>query len=83
MNTRAITVNVNEAAVKRIGLIFGDDVSTKEGAEDFFNLALVTLLAMGEEIQKGRVIVAMNKQAVGGFNGKMFNFPRPVLRQVK
>lgn len=35
MSIGDITVQLNEDAVRRIGLIFGDDVSTKEGAEDF------------------------------------------------
>lgn len=77
MNTRAITINVREDAIRRIAVLFGDNVSTKEDSEDFFNLAVVTLLSMGEEIKKGRIIVSMNPKAVGGFTGTTFNFPKP------
>lgn len=83
MNTREITVKIQEDAVRRIGVLFGDDVSTQEGAENFFNLALITLLVMGEEVNNGKIIVSMNPKAVGGFSGKKFDFPRPSLRRVK
>ncbi len=77
MNTREIIVNLDEDSVKRIGILFGDDVTTMEGAEDFFKLAMVTLLSMGEEMKKGRIIVSMNPNAVGGFTGLKFDFPKP------
>ena len=77
MMIREITVHIHEESVRRIGTLFGDDVSTKEGADDFFNLALATLLSMGEEIKKGRVIVSMNPNAIGGFKGMIFSFPKP------
>ena len=83
MNTGEITVKLNEDAVRQIALTFGDDIFNKRRCWNFFNLALVTLLAMGEEIKKGKVIVSMNRNAAGGFSGKMFNFPKPVLHQVK
>ena len=35
MNTGEITVKLNEDAVRQIALTFGDDISTKEGAEIF------------------------------------------------
>lgn len=77
MSTREIVINVHEEGIRRIGVLFGDDITTQEGSEDFFNLAIVTLIAMGEEMKKGRIIVAMNPKAVGGFKGVTFKFPKP------
>ncbi len=85
MSTGEITVKMNMKAVKRIEVLFGIDVSTIKGSENFFNLAVVTLLAMGEEVKAGKIIVSMNPKAVGGFKGKKFVFPNPgkTIRKVK